>query len=135
MVSLNPELTQAQMVVCGHPRPLLILGREVSELVVNGLPMLTMLHGSAVEPLTINLEGDWGLFLFTDGLIEGRLTPAAVERFGVDGLVRNLRSLMAEETPRSDLAPALVAEAERCHGGPLTDDVAVLLIGSSDWWH
>jgi len=27
-----------------------------------------------------------------------------------------------------------VAEAEGCNGGPLTDDVAVLLIGSLAWW-
>jgi hypothetical protein len=52
----------------------------------------------------------------------------------VDELARNVRSLLATEIPRADLAPALVAEAERCHGGPLTDDVAVLLVGSLDWW-
>jgi hypothetical protein len=52
----------------------------------------------------------------------------------VDELVRTLQSLVTEDIARDDLAPALVAEAERRHGGPLTDDVAVLLIGSSDWW-
>jgi len=134
MVSLNLALSEAQVVLCGHPRPLLIQGHEVRELVVNGLPMLTMLHGRAVEPLTIDLEDDWGLLLFTDGLVEGRATPGAAERFGVDELARNLRGLLADETPRADLARLLVAEAERCNGGPLTDDVAVLLIGSLDWW-
>ena len=73
MVSLNPALSQAQVVLCGHPRPLLIRGHEVRELVVKGLPILTMLDGKAVEPLIIDLEeGDWGLLLFTDGLVEGR---------------------------------------------------------------
>jgi serine phosphatase RsbU (regulator of sigma subunit) len=134
MVSLNPSLSQAQMVLCGHPSPLLIRGHEVRELVVNGLPLLSMLHGRAVEPLTIDLAGDWGLLLFTDGLVEGRSTPGAAERFGVAALMRNLQSLLTEEIARADLAPLLVAEAERCNGGLLTDDVAVLLIGSLDWW-
>jgi hypothetical protein len=52
----------------------------------------------------------------------------------VDELARRLAPLVARGIPRADLAPSLVAEAERCHGGPLTDDVAVLLIGSRAWW-
>jgi serine phosphatase RsbU (regulator of sigma subunit) len=134
MVSLDPALTRAEVVLCGHPRPLLIRGDDVRELEVDTLPMLTWLHGTAVEPVTVPLDGDWGLLLFTDGLVEGRRTPGASERCGVDELVRRLRPLVAQQTPRADLAPALLAEAERCHGGPLTDDVAVLLVGSMGWW-
>jgi serine phosphatase RsbU (regulator of sigma subunit) len=96
--------------------------------------MLTMLGETPIAPLTIELDADWGLLLFTDGLVEGRAAPGSAERFGVDELVRTLQSLVTEDIARDDLAPALVAEAERRHGGPLTDDVAVLLIGSSDWW-
>jgi serine phosphatase RsbU (regulator of sigma subunit) len=134
MVSLNPDLSQAQVVLCGHPRPLLITGTDVRELGHEVLPILTLLRGRAIEPLTVDLKRSWGLLLFTDGLVEGRATPGATQRYGVDELVRNLRSLLANETPRAELAPSLVAEAERCHGGPLTDDVAVLLVGSLDWW-
>jgi serine phosphatase RsbU (regulator of sigma subunit) len=134
MVSLNRALSRAQVVLCGHPRPLLVRGDAVCELGVDGLPMLTMLGETPIAPLTIELDADWGLLLFTDGLVEGRAAPGAAERFGVDELVRTLQSLVTEDIARDDLAPALVAEAERRHGGPLTDDVAVLLIGSSDWW-
>lgn len=134
MVSLNPALSQAQILLCGHPRPLLISGHDVRELVADGLPILTMLQGRTGEPLTVDLEGEWGLLLFTDGLIEGRSAPESLERFGTEELARALRPLLVDEVPRAELAPSLVAEAERCHGGPLTDDVAVLLIGSLDWW-
>jgi serine phosphatase RsbU (regulator of sigma subunit) len=134
MVSLNTALSEAEVLLCGHPRPLLIRGEDVSEFEVKGLPMLTMLQDRMVEPLTIHLDGDWGLLLFTDGLVEGRAAPGAIERYGVAELARNLRSLVKDDIPRSELAPMLVAEAERCHGGPLTDDVAVLLVGSLDWW-
>ena len=45
-----------------------------------------------------------------------------------------LRSLVAAGISRANLAPTLLAEAERCNGGHLIDDVAVLLVGSSGWW-
>ena len=134
MVSLNPALSEAQVLLCGHPRPLLIRGSDVQELQVKGLPILTMLQSRAVEPLTIYLEGDWGLLLFTDGLIEGRAAPGSTNRYGSDELARNLRSLLSEDIRRVDVAASLAAEAERCHGGPLTDDVAMMLIGSLEWW-
>lgn len=134
MVSLHPDLTSADVVLCGHPAPLLICRDEVRELDVEALPMLTMLAGRSVEPFTVDLEGDWGLLLYTDGLVEGSLTPGASQRFGVGELARHLQPLVAQGLARSELAPALLAEAERCHGGPLTDDVAALLIGSTGWW-
>lgn len=134
MVSLNPALSQAEVLLCGHPAPLLVRACDVSELNGRSLPILTLLQGRTIEPFTVNLDGDWGLLLFTDGLVEGRAAPGASARFGVDELARQLRSLIAAGTSRTDLARLLLAEAERCNGGPLTDDVAVLLVGSSGWW-
>ncbi|HUR76845.1 MAG TPA: SpoIIE family protein phosphatase [Acidimicrobiales bacterium] len=134
MVSLDPTLTRAEVVLCGHPRPLIIRGHEVRELEVDTIPMLTSLDDRTIEPVTVELDGDWGLLLYTDGLVEGRRTPGATERFGCDALTVNLERLVAQGIPRADFAPALLADAERCHGGPLTDDVAVLLIGSTGWW-
>ena len=134
MVSLNPALTKADVLLCGHPAPLLIRGCEVRELSGPSLPILTFLGGRTIEPFTVELDGDWGLLLFTDGLVEGRAAPGAKARFGVDELGRQLQSLVVAGTTRAALAPTLLAEAERCNGGPLTDDVAVLLVGSSRWW-
>jgi serine phosphatase RsbU (regulator of sigma subunit) len=134
MVTIDAALSQAQVVLCGHPRPLLISGAAARELDVRTHPMLTALETRPVEPTTIALEGNWALMLFTDGLVEGRCQPGSPERFGVGELIRNLEPLLAQDVPRADLAPALLAEAERCHGGPLPDDVAVLLIGAKDWW-
>ena len=53
---------------------------------------------------------------------------------GVDELVRQLQSHVAAGMSRADLAPTLLAEAERRNGGPLKDDVAVLLVGTAGWW-
>ena len=134
MVSLNPSLTQADVLLCGHPAPLLICGGDVRELSGPALPILTLLEGRTIEPFTVDLDGDWGLLLFTDGLVEGRATPGARDRFGVDELARQLQSLVAAGISRTDVAPTLLAEAERCNGGPLTDDVAVLVVSSAGWW-
>ncbi|MBI5088705.1 MAG: SpoIIE family protein phosphatase, partial [Actinobacteria bacterium] len=68
MVSLNPSLTQAEVMLCGHPAALLIREGEVRELDERRLPILTFLHGHTIEPFTVSLDGDWGLLLFTDGL-------------------------------------------------------------------
>ncbi len=134
MVSLDPALTHADVLLCGHPAPLLIQGNDVRELSGRALPILTLLQDRVIEPFTVNLDGNWGLLLFTDGLVEGRATPGARARFGVDELVRQLQSLVSAGVSRTDIAPTLLAAAERCNGGPLTDDVAVLLVGSSGWW-
>ncbi|MCU1591068.1 MAG: serine/threonine protein phosphatase [Frankiales bacterium] len=134
MVSLNPDLSRADLVLCGHPAPLLIRGQQVFELDVDALPVLTMLHDRAVEPVTVELDGSWALLLFTDGLVEGSASPGATARFGVAELARHLQPLVAQGIRRSELAPSLLAEAERRHGGPLSDDVAVLLVGSAGWW-
>ncbi|MCU1401630.1 MAG: serine/threonine protein phosphatase [Acidimicrobiales bacterium] len=134
MVSLNPDLTEAAVLLCGHPAPLLIRGSDVRELNGPALPILTLLQGRAIEPFTVDLKGDWGLLLFTDGLVEGRAAPGAKARLGVEELADHLQSLLAAGMARADLAPTLLAEAERRNGGPLTDDVAVLLVGSSGWW-
>ncbi|MCU1586867.1 MAG: serine/threonine protein phosphatase [Frankiales bacterium] len=134
MVSLSPELSRADVVLCGHPAPLLVRGDEVLQLDVESLPVLTMLDGWPVTPLSVELDGEWGLLLFTDGLVEGTESPGSVQRLGVDHLAGHLQELIASRSPRVDLAPALVAEAERRQGGALTDDVAVLLVGSASWW-
>jgi serine phosphatase RsbU (regulator of sigma subunit) len=133
-VSLNTALSRAEVLLCGHPSPLLIRGADVDELGGSPLPILTLLDGHSPEPFSVELDGDWGLLLFTDGLFEGRAAPDATTRFGVDGLVRELRSLVSAGAPRATLAEALFVAVEQANGGPLTDDVAALLVGTAGWW-
>jgi serine phosphatase RsbU (regulator of sigma subunit) len=133
MISLHPDQSFADVVLCGHPSPLLVTDAGVCELVGDELPMLTLLQDRAIRATRVELDGAWGLFLFTDGLIEGGREPGT-EPFGVDELKRNLDALVRRGVPRPQLGPDLLAEAERCNGGPLTDDVAVLVVGSLAWW-
>jgi serine phosphatase RsbU (regulator of sigma subunit) len=134
MVSLSLDLTQATVRLCGHPAPLLLRGDDLVVVSATPSPALTMVPGSAPEPTVLDLDGEWGLLLFTDGLVEGSESPGAMDRLGVDALSTHLRSLVQQGIPRSGIAPELLAEAERRHGGALPDDVAVILVGTQGWW-
>lgn len=134
MLSLDPGLTRAEVVLCGHPRPMLVRGREVVPLVVDPLPMLTMLEDSPIVPVTVELGPEWALLLYTDGLVEGRSSPGSSDRLGEERLADNLRRLVEAGTAQIEAPPLLLAESERCQGGALTDDVAILLIGSLGGW-
>jgi hypothetical protein len=43
-------------------------------------------------------------------------------------------SLVQQGVPRAELGPSLLTEAERRNGGPLQDDVAVIVLGTAGWW-
>ncbi|MCU1599796.1 MAG: transcriptional regulator [Frankiales bacterium] len=134
MVTLDPALHTADVLLCGHPAPLMIRGSDVQELDVPPMAMLTMLPCDDPGRVRVDLGDDWALLLFTDGLVEGTTSPGSRERYGAAGVVAHLGRLLEDGHAREDLAPALLAEAERRHGGLLTDDVAVLLVGSAGWW-
>jgi serine phosphatase RsbU (regulator of sigma subunit) len=75
--------------------------------------------------------GAWSLLLYTDGLIEGAAGPDAApgDRLGVDGLCQVLQSPLRAE-PR-DLPGWLALQAEAHNGGPVPDDIAVLVLTPS----
>jgi hypothetical protein len=70
---------------------------------------------------------DWSLLMYTDGLIEGH-TGAGNERLDVAGLCGLLDEPAARGVPLAALPAWLVGRAEQGNGGPLADDVAMLLI-------
>jgi serine phosphatase RsbU (regulator of sigma subunit) len=134
MVSLSPDLTVARVLICGHPAPLFIQGDGVKELDTEATPALAIWPGTRPEASAVDLTSDWGMVLFTDGLVEGSESPGARDRLGVQALSAHLESLVRQGIPRNELAPSLLLDAERRHGGPLPDDVAVLVIGTEGWW-
>jgi hypothetical protein len=76
----------------------------------------------------VELSGDhWSLLMYTDGLIEGH-TGVGNERLDVSGLCDLLAEPAVRTVPLSALPAWLVGQAEQRNGGPLADDVAMLLI-------
>lgn len=134
MVSLDNDLTRAEFMLCGHPAPLLIQDGKVVELVGEPAPPLAVAPGLPPTSSIADLEGDWGLMLFTDGLVEGSDSPGAADRMGVADMTQHVAQLVQQAVPRQAIAPDLVTAAEHRHGGPLPDDVAVLMVGTRGWW-
>jgi hypothetical protein len=69
--------------------------------------------------------GSWGILTYTDGLIEARDDG---DWLGTDGLCRLIEQYLGAGGLPTGLPEWLVAEAERRNGGPLADDVAMLLL-------
>jgi len=120
----------ARIRLAGHPPPILIAPGGVVPCDVEPGLVLGVLPGMPRPASIVELGADdWAFLLYTDGLIEGWATPTSGgERLGVDGLTSLLTrpertALLPVELPRW-----LIGEAEELNGGPLADDVAVLLL-------
>lgn len=115
---------EAVVRLAGHPPPVL-LRRELRRLEPPvGVP-LGVLPDATWDPLTVPLEVGWALLAYTDGLIEGR-GPESGEPLWEEGL----HALLAREreTDLERLPARLVERAQELNGGPLADDVAILIL-------
>ena len=120
------EGTSLAVRLAGHPPPVALWSSTMLEAPV-GLP-LGVAPGTTWPSLTVELAPDWALLLYTDGLIEAR-DPATGESLWTDGLLELLQKERA--TPAEELPARLVERAEAFNGGPLLDDVAILLLGDA----
>jgi serine phosphatase RsbU (regulator of sigma subunit) len=135
LCTLEIELgnASAEMMLAGHPSPILIDGGSASSFAhIPAGPPIGL--GDGHWPLIhLDLPPGWAMLLHTDGITEGRIGEGS-ERLGTS----RLQALIAEhieahpdwrEQPSALLAQ-LIARAEELNGGALTDDVAMLLIGT-----
>jgi serine phosphatase RsbU (regulator of sigma subunit) len=126
-VRLDLAANRATVRLAGHPPPLLLSAGRVAPVAAPGGLLLGV---RPRPPVAFELEfdtDDWSLLMYTDGLIEGRV-DGGDERLDVSGL----RGLVADPAnrgvPLRDLPGWLVGRAEEVNGGPLADDVAMLLV-------
>ena len=129
-ITVRPDRRAATVRLAGHPPPLL-LGPDPGVWSGGACgPPLGVLTGQAWPAVTADLAGPWGVLLYTDGLIEGRQQGSA-ERIGVEGLTARLRSDRLWSAGWEAGLESLVAWAEEQHGGPLADDVALMLLAGT----
>lgn len=134
MVTVAPSRRLATLYRAGHPSPLLFTSAEVNVLPDDPCgPALGLIPGAEWPPVTIELGDDWGLMLYTDGLIEGHVGDGS-ERLDSRGLVALTRKLRLRAEPGDELIDLLVAEVESLNGGMLTDDLAVLMLTRGNTW-
>ncbi len=134
-LEIEPAKDTATMVLAGHPPPMLIDGTTVSIVSPSRFDPPIGVTDTRWARTPLRLPAGWVMLLYTDGIVEGRIGDGH-ERLGMDGL----RDLVAEHVathPHWRQAPeemldALIAKAEELNGGELTDDVAMLLVGSHD---
>lgn len=132
-LEINPIARTLRQQRAGHPPPMLIADGAVRSLPLeHGGPPIGMFTGVEWPVSEYALPDDWAVLLYTDGLTEGRDGDRGL--LGEEGL----QALVAERiTARPDwradpgaLLGEVVEEAQRRHGEPFSDDVAVLALGT-----
>ncbi|HEV7686687.1 MAG TPA: SpoIIE family protein phosphatase [Acidimicrobiia bacterium] len=139
-ITVGPDRRVAAVRLAGHPPPLFLQPAPVSCPDLAPGPPLGVLPGETWAVGETPLTGPWAVLLYTDGLIEGHRRHSD-ERLGVEGLTERLGA--------GGLGPGLMdaggigtggweagleatlAWAEEEHGGPLPDDVALMLVSGA----
>lgn len=133
-LSIRADLARAEMRLGGHPSPLLIRSGEVEEVTPPSYgPLLGLLDGATWPSYLVELGDEWGLIIYTDGVIEGRAEDGG--RLDAVGLRRIATDALIDTVSLAELADDLLAGAEAANDGPLVDDVALFLLAAGHRWH
>lgn len=129
---IAPDGRSAGLFLAGHPAPLLARPGQPPTLLPyeDGGPALGLLPGARWPCRTVELGAEWSLLMYTDGLIEGHVGTGS-DRLGEEGMVELIGSLLAAGLCGEKLLDTAVRQVRELNGGELTDDVAVLLLGSA----
>jgi CheY-like chemotaxis protein len=126
-ITIGPDRSAATVRLAGHPPPLLLRPALAEWPDAVPGPPLGVLPGQTWPAAEAELAAPWAVLLYTDGLIEGRRRRDD-ERLGVDGLIAGLSAIdFGAGGWEAGLATTL-AWAEEENGGPLPDDVALMVL-------
>jgi serine phosphatase RsbU (regulator of sigma subunit) len=132
-LKIQPDLLSTSMIRAGHPKPVLIEGSSISGLSDGHASAGIGIGGGNRPSEQLRLPEGWVLLLYTDGLIEGRIGPGP-KRLGEEGLHSLIQELITRrldwrDHPRA-LLDELISSVEHLNGEALSDDVAMLLVGT-----
>lgn len=132
-VSLDTGSECLRVRLLGHPPPLAVAAGAVDsvEITASPRPPLGVFPEAGMTVEEYPFPPGTTLLLYTDGLIDA-YDSAPPDRIGVAGLRRCLTEGLKSGLDPFELPGYLVDEAERKNGGPLQDDVAMLLITHRD---
>ncbi|HET6748988.1 MAG TPA: PP2C family protein-serine/threonine phosphatase, partial [Actinomycetes bacterium] len=126
---VGPGHDRIAVALAGHPPPLLARAGRVEVVEVPGGPALGILdQPNPREAGVLEVSDGWTLLCYTDGLVEGRAAPGAVERFGIEALVERATGLLAGAAGLDDVLDRLLDVVHEANGGELSDDVAILCL-------
>jgi hypothetical protein len=125
LATVAADFRSARIVIAGHPPPVLVSDRGTHEYAHPPGPAIGISANSVWEPYPLPLPEDpWSLVIYTDGLIEGRSSPAGPRPYGSDRLLPLLASCAVPFG--EDDVDAVVAAVMDANGGPLPDDVVLI---------
>jgi serine phosphatase RsbU (regulator of sigma subunit) len=125
-IAISPDRRTLHLALAGHPGPIMLQPRLLEIPVSARGPALGLIPNARWPIEVVELPESWSLVLYTDGLVEGRVS-AGPERLGTEGLVDVLRRV-CDNPDLQTVAEVAIGEAEARHGGPLPDDVALLML-------
>jgi Stage II sporulation protein E (SpoIIE) len=125
LATVAADLRSAQIVIAGHPPPILVTERGTHEDAHRPGPAIGISETSTWEPHPLPLPDEpWSLVIYTDGLIEGRTSPAGPRPYGRDRL---LPLLAASAVPLGeDEVDAVLRAVLDANGSALPDDVVLI---------
>ena len=132
LITVAPDRRSARMFLAGHSAPLLCRTSGSVALPQQGGPVLGVFPAAIWPGVTVPLpEGRWTVLLYTDGIIEGRRGPdnGVLGSAGLIGVIDSGEGPVAA-TDRVGWLDALIARVTELNGGPLTDDLAVVLVSA-----
>ncbi|HEX3826700.1 MAG TPA: SpoIIE family protein phosphatase [Sporichthyaceae bacterium] len=124
MVRVANDFGTARVYLAGHPPP--ILDGELLD-IAPGVP-LGIRGRFDWQAAEVKLGARWELVLYTDGIFEGRVGPGQPLRLGLDGFAGLLRAARESSPDPRDWTDAVIGRVESNNGGPLTDDLALLVL-------
>ncbi len=134
MMSVAPGRRDGILRLAGHPAPLLVTPCQVTELEAPACPPPGLNASGEWPGHAVELGDRWSLLLYTDGLIEGRISRGPY-RLGSDGLIGLVRDAL--DAPPFDpgrvsddaLLNRLIDQVSSLNSGDLDDDIAILALG------
>ena len=133
-VEIDAAGRRARFVNAGHPMPLL-LGSEVVPLEYTPGMMLGVEHYGDWAPHEVTLPDEWGLLLYSDGIVEARMAPGSRARLGLQAFGAAVADLWQRRATTAADLEALVDGVQGGRDGVLEDDVTLLLLSHDGAGH
>jgi serine phosphatase RsbU (regulator of sigma subunit) len=133
-VEIDAAGRRARFVNAGHPMPLL-MGAEVVSLEHTPGMMLGVDQYGDWAPHEVTLPEEWGLLLYSDGIVEARLSPGTRSRLGLDGLRAAVADLWLRQAVTAVDLERLVDGVHAGRQHVLEDDVTLLLLSHDGQRH
>lgn len=121
---------EGTMHIAGHPPPVLLDSQPRALGCGRPGPPLGLFDENW-PAVPVSLGQSWSLMLYTDGLIEGKVGQDR-RVLGPEGLLELLAALSPGPSApgfQDMLADSLLKTVERLNGGPMADDLAVIIVG------